>query len=773
MDPLSPKREYSLRKRKKNKKCKSIESSDSDDSDYIPIESDYDSEEEEFDTHEYRKLLQKIFPSKHLEQDIKSHEELDRKLSKKKKQPIKTGKKICLKTLHKEVADDTKSTSPKAPPKKTKNVKYKELEAKIPTDNAEDTASDISTSDDEEEEEEFTEMWDNVKNNFNIIFSLGKLKSQYNYEDYEDEDDEEDDEEDEEDEENEENDEEDDEDSGDEGDVDATGVEEKDIKLIMSQTNVSRGKAIGALKTCDNDIVSAILDLSCNNELEEKENKFVDHLTMPFKRAIGKPKKTKSKKSTKAKTAEPKEHETYEQLVELLRAKEEGNEELFKKFDTIVKKEKEKKETLRKKKEKKDKLENSKKLGKLFREKKTTTDIKYFKEQELDSQIKILDELRDINKYSDITKPYRMALIESDMPTKYKAVAYRKINALMYMDPGSGEYHKIKNWVDTFMSIPFGKYHSLPLTIKDGIETCNAFMENAKKILDDAVYGLNDAKMQILQVIGQWIANPDSVGTAIAIKGPMGTGKTTLVKEGISKLLNRPFAFLALGGATDSAFLEGHSYTYEGSKWGHIVEILRQSKCMNPVIYFDELDKVSETPKGEEITGILTHLTDTIQNTQFHDKYFSQLEFDLSKCLFIFSYNDETKINPILCDRMYRIETKGYDKKDKTIIAQKYLIPKIEQNVGFESGQIVFDDSVIHTLIEHHTQEEKGVRNLKRCLEIIYTKINLFRLMKPDTKLYDAFEFIKIEYPFQVTADIIGKLIKTEETPQWLSGMYV
>ena len=81
---------------------------------------------------------------------------------------------------------------------------------------------------------------------------------------------------------------------------------------------------------------------------------------------------------------------------------------------------------------------------------------------------------------------------------------------------------------------------------------------------------------------------------------------------------------------------------------------------MNPVIYFDELDKISETPKGEEIAGILTHLTDTSQNSQFHDKYFAEINFDLSKCLFIFSYNDESKVNPILKDRMYRIQTKGY-----------------------------------------------------------------------------------------------------------------
>ena len=215
-------------------------------------------------------------------------------------------------------------------------------------------------------------------------------------------------------------------------------------------------------------------------------------------------------------------------------------------------------------------------------------------------------------------------------------------------------------------------------------------MENAKNTLDKAVYGLNDAKMQIMQMMGQLITNPSSIGTAIAIQGPMGTGKTTLVKEGISKILNRPFAFIALGGATDSSFLEGHSYTYEGSTWGKIVQILVDSKCMNPVIYFDELDKISDTPKGEEIAGILTHLTDTSQNTQFHDKYFAEIDFDLSKCLFIFSYNDESKINPILRDRMYRIHTKGYDKKQKTIIANDYLLPTIREQVKFSPKTLLF-----------------------------------------------------------------------------------
>ena len=172
------------------------------------------------------------------------------------------------------------------------------------------------------------------------------------------------------------------------------------------------------------------------------------------------------------------------------------------------------------------------------------------------------------------------------------------------MEPGSGEFYKIKNWVDTFMRIPFSEYKTLPISINDGIDTCHDFMANAQKILNEAVYGLNDAKMQIMQMLGQLITNPKAIGSAIAIHGPPGTGKTSLVKEGISKILNRPFAFIALGGATDSSFLEGHGYTYEGSTWGKIVQILIDSKCMNPVIYFDELDKNLEAELEKALVGL-------------------------------------------------------------------------------------------------------------------------------------------------------------------------
>ena len=227
--------------------------------------------------------------------------------------------------------------------------------------------------------------------------------------------------------------------------------------------------------------------------------------------------------------------------------------------------------------------------------------------------------------------------------------------------------------------------------------------------------------------------------------------------------MQRPFAFIALGGATDSSTFDGHMITYEGSIWGQIVDILMKCQCMNPVFYFDELDKVSETPKGEEIIGILTHLTDTSQNDSFQDKYFNGVTLDLSRCLFVFSYNDRSKVNPILRDRMYVIKTEGYSTPQKTIIAKQYLSKAIRQNISFSEEEVIFTDQAIQYIIDHFTGDEKGVRNLKRSLETIYSKLNLFRLMRPGTNLFTSDLPLSVSFPYTVTPDTVRLLLKIDE----------
>ena len=129
-------------------------------------------------------------------------------------------------------------------------------------------------------------------------------------------------------------------------------------------------------------------------------------------------------------------------------------------------------------------------------------------------------------------------------------------------------------------------------------------MTEARATLDKCTYGMESSKIQMMTLLSTMITNPTSAGRVIAVQGPMGTGKTTLIKEGLSRILNREFAMIALGGATGASFLEGHEYTYDGAKWGQIAQILMNAKTMNPVIFFDELDKVSETAHGQEIINV-------------------------------------------------------------------------------------------------------------------------------------------------------------------------
>jgi ATP-dependent Lon protease len=399
-----------------------------------------------------------------------------------------------------------------------------------------------------------------------------------------------------------------------------------------------------------------------------------------------------------------------------------------------------------------------------------TTEIDYFETMSFEEQSRIIDELKLLKLITEIDTPYRIQLLHKTASIKFKVIALKKINVLEKMDPEDGEYNKLKKWVEAFLLLPFESSKTIPISIKDGFIQCQEYMEKCKQILNDTTYGLNDAKMQIMQIVGQWLSNPGSVGNAIGLKGPMGTGKTTLIKHGLSRMLERDFAFVTLGGQSDGSFLTGHSYTYEGSHYGKIADILIQCGSNNPIIFFDELDKISETYHGDEIVGILTHMIDSTQNTEFHDKYFSEIDINLSKCLFVFSFNDEDKINKILKDRMHVIETKGYQSKDKLIICKQFLIPAIEKEMNMKDC-LLFTDDIIKYIIERG-KEEQGVRNLKRTIEIVFSKLNVYRFFQPNTMLFDN-KIIDVQFPYTVNKEFLDEILpKVEENVSHLN-MYL
>jgi ATP-dependent Lon protease len=738
----SKKRDELTRRRKMN------ENSDSDDDSFIN-ESDEEDETEEMDVVEYQKFLSKMFPSKYMNKKIKAGEDI--------KKFLKTlpNEESSSDEEEEEEEEEEEKVSKKSSKSKSKSKKNNKKDIKKSKSNKKMAVeSDSSEEDDEDSDEDDDD--NNHKNKksgkFNIIFTIGN-NTKEDDDDYDDDDEDEDDSDWESIDETEDEDESvssDDSDSSDDDDEDEDEDDDEEDSEEEEEIEITRTKR------------------NRNKNILSRVSKNPSDDTQP-------PSNINSESPSQKEDNKTKTNELLNELKLLLHKNANNNNKMLnhciQECEEDIKKSNKKIE----KKQKKQKQKNARIFKRILRDKNTMNDYAFFGKMNTEDQVKIIKEVKEINKISRVEKPYRMTILESNIPPIFKSEALKKISSLRYMEPGSGEYYKIKNWVDTFMRIPFNKFEHLPINISDGVEACHDFMANAQATLDSAVYGLNDAKMQIMQMLGQLITNPAAIGTAIAIQGSMGTGKTSLVKEGISKILNRPFAFISLGGATDSSFLEGHSYTYEGSVWGKIVQILIESKCMNPVIYFDELDKISDTAKGEEIAGILTHLTDTSQNSQFHDRYFCDIDFDLSKCLFIFSYNDENKVNPILRDRMYKIQTKGYDKKQKTIISNNYLLPKIREQVKFQTGDIIIPDDSVHYIIETHCNKEDGVRNLKRCLEIIYTKLNLYRLMKPGSNLFEDNMSLDVAFPFTVTKEIVDKLIKRDgtENNMALQGMYV
>ena len=397
---------------------------------------------------------------------------------------------------------------------------------------------------------------------------------------------------------------------------------------------------------------------------------------------------------------------------------------------------------------------------------------KYLKELDKEELEKYNKELEQIKKINQNDIPLQFKVMRTKIDIHEKARIIKLIETYEKSRDRESDYTKITQYINTIVDLPFGKYNDINILENDDNESnpdkINNYILDTEKTLNSIIYGHNEAKLEILQYICRMLRNPKATGTSLGIYGPAGIGKTTLVKEGIARVLGRPFAFISLGGCNDSSYLDGHCFTYEGSKPGMIVDILQKSHCMNPVIYFDELDKVSETLKGDEIVNLLIHLTDTSQNSQFTDKYLgSGIHLDLSRAIFVFSFNDIEKINPILRDRIQMIKLNDFTVDEKVKIAREYLLPGIFRDFSDSVKEnCQFTDDMLQYIFTNYCRDNLngGVRKYKELLTSLVSKVNMISLVNCSKKVLELLDIKeKIELPILFNnRPLIDKFLKSK-----------
>ena len=306
--------------------------------------------------------------------------------------------------------------------------------------------------------------------------------------------------------------------------------------------------------------------------------------------------------------------------------------------------------------------------------------------------------------------PMKYLILQSRLPHNVKQATLRRLER--------GVDCKYEQWLQRAIELPIGVFAPKPPATEVG-----ALLKLGRSEMDAAICGNYEAKMEILRLLGQWAtATTASAPHAIGLEGPPGVGKTTFARAALATTLRRPFCFVSLGGANDGTLIWGHSFTYEGSLPGRIVEELIAAQCMDPVIYFDELDKVSKSARGDEIIHALIHLTDPQQNCEFRDRYMQGIPLDLSRAVFAFSFNDRNAINPILLDRLKIVTCQAPTVDEKMNISRQFLLPHAVSAIG-NQDLVTFDDDVLRPLAQR--SKEAGVREFNRCLCHIVSTLNV------------------------------------------------
>ena len=330
------------------------------------------------------------------------------------------------------------------------------------------------------------------------------------------------------------------------------------------------------------------------------------------------------------------------------------------------------------------------------------------REYYLNEQLKAIQkELGEIEDGKDETSSLNKAIIKSKMPKEVHKKCMSELSKLKNMSPMSAEATVVRNYLDWMIDVPWFK--------KDKIDID---LNKALKVLDEDHYGLEKVKERIIEFLAVQKRMGKSKGPILCLIGPPGVGKTSLGKS-VARATNRQFVRMSLGGVRDEAEIRGHRRTYIGSLPGKIIQMMKKAGTINPLILFDEIDKVGNDYRGDPSSALLEAL-DPEQNTTFNDHYL-EVDYDLSDVMFVTTGNTLNILPPLL-DRMEVIRIPGYTEDEKINIADKFLLPKQIKENGIKQGELDVKDGTIKQIIRSYTREA-GVRNLEREISKISRKV--------------------------------------------------
>ncbi|RAI84711.1 ATP-dependent Lon protease [Algoriphagus yeomjeoni] len=368
-------------------------------------------------------------------------------------------------------------------------------------------------------------------------------------------------------------------------------------------------------------------------------------------------------------------------------------------------------------------------------QKKVHTDIdQQQRDYFLRQQMKVLQtELGDEGPEKEV-EDLRLRGAKKNWPAEVKKHFEKELDKILRINPSAAEYPIALNYAETMVELPWNEF------TQDNFD-----LNHAKKVLDGDHFGLEKVKERIIEYLAVLKLKNDLKGPILCLYGPPGVGKTSLGKS-IAAALGRKYIRMSLGGMHDEAEIRGHRKTYVGAMPGKIIQNMKKVKISNPVYVLDEIDKLSSDFRGDPSSAFLEVL-DPEQNNAFLDNYL-EVEYDLSKVLFIATANSLDTIQPALRDRMEIIEVTGYTQEEKVEIAKRHLVPKQRKEHGLKAKQISFDKGSLVKLIEDYTRES-GVRSLERAIGKVVRNIAKSIAMEE-------------EYNPKITAATVRKILGSE-----------